>query len=91
MFSAMQISLPQEAIYTGPPGLPLFCRDLRGSMWARIPGVMSVGAIGHLPLEGNAGRGFEIEGHPPADPLKHARRCLQCGLSRLLSEYGYSD
>jgi putative ABC transport system permease protein len=64
---SMQISLPQEAIYTGPPGLPLFCRDLEQHVGA-IPGVISAGAIGHLPLEGNAGRGFEIEGRPPADP-----------------------
>jgi putative ABC transport system permease protein len=63
----MQMSLPQEAIYTGPPGLPLFCRDLEQHVGA-IPGLLSVGAVGHLPLGGNAGRGFQIEGRPPADP-----------------------
>jgi putative ABC transport system permease protein len=26
--------------------------------------------VGHLPFEGNAGRGFQIEGRPPADPQK---------------------
>jgi putative ABC transport system permease protein len=30
--------------------------------------VTSVGAINYLPLEGNAGRGFQIEGRAPADP-----------------------
>lgn len=63
----MQISVPQEAIYVGPPGLPLFCRDLEEHAGA-IPGVVSVGAVGHLPFEGNAGRSFQIEGRPPADP-----------------------
>jgi putative ABC transport system permease protein len=63
----MQISVPQEEIYTGPPGLPLFCRDLEEHVSA-IPGVTSAGAVGHLPFEGNAGRGFQIEGRPAADP-----------------------
>jgi putative ABC transport system permease protein len=35
-----------------------------------IPGVVSVGAVAHLPFQGNAGRGFQIEGRPPADPGK---------------------
>jgi putative ABC transport system permease protein len=63
----MQMSVPQDAIYVGPPGLPLFCRNLEEHVGA-IPGVTSVGAVGHLPFEGNAGRGFQIEGRPPADP-----------------------
>ena len=63
----MQMSLPQEEIYNGPPGLPQFCRDLDEHVSA-IPGVVSTGAIAHLPFEGNAGRGFQIEGQPPAEP-----------------------
>jgi hypothetical protein len=63
----MQLSLPQTAIYTGLPDLPLFCRALDEYVSA-IPGVNSVGAVGHLPLEVNACRGFQIEGRPPADP-----------------------
>jgi len=63
----MQMSVPQEAIYTGPPGLPLFCRDLAEHVGA-IPGVVAVSAVAHLPFEGNAGRGFQIEGRPPATP-----------------------
>jgi putative ABC transport system permease protein len=63
----MQLSVPQEEIYVGPPGLPQFCQDLDEHVSA-IPGVLSVGAVGHLPLEGNAGRGFQVEGQPPADP-----------------------
>ena len=65
----MQMSVPQEEIYVGPPGLPRFCQDLTEHVGA-IPGVVSVGAVGHLPMEGNAGRGFQIEGQPPADPGK---------------------
>jgi putative ABC transport system permease protein len=63
----MEMSVPQPEIYVGPPGLPLFCRDLEEHVGA-IPGVLSVGAVGHLPFEGNAGRSFQIEGRPPADP-----------------------
>lgn len=63
----MLVSVPQEAIYTGPPGLPRFCRDLQEHVGV-IPGVVSVGAVGHLPFRGNAGRSFQIEGRPPAAP-----------------------
>jgi putative ABC transport system permease protein len=65
----MQMSVPQEVIYEGPPGLPRFCDDIEEHVGA-IPGVVSVGAVGHLPFEGNAGRGFQIEGQPPAEPGK---------------------
>jgi len=65
----MQMSVPQEAIYVGPPTLPRYCQDLTEHVGA-IPGVLAVGAVGHLPMEGNAGRGFQIEGQPPADPGK---------------------
>jgi predicted permease len=65
----MEMSVPQEEIYVGPPGLPRYCQDLTEHIGA-IPGVLSVGAVGHLPMQGNAGRGFQIEGRPPADPGK---------------------
>ncbi|HEY7209664.1 MAG TPA: ABC transporter permease [Bryobacteraceae bacterium] len=64
---AMWMSVPQEEIYVGPPGLPRFCQDVEERVGA-VPGVQSVGSIGHLPLRGNAGRSFQIEGHPPAEP-----------------------
>jgi len=63
----MQMSVPQEEIYVGPPQLPRYCQDLTDHVGA-IPGVLSVGAVGHLPFRGNAGRGFDIEGKPPAKP-----------------------
>jgi putative ABC transport system permease protein len=66
---AMGMSVPQEEIYVGPPGLPRYCQDLEEHVGA-IPGILSVGAVAHLPFEGNAGRGFQIEGRPPADPGK---------------------
>jgi len=59
------MSVPQEEIYVGPPGLPRYCQDLEEHVGA-IPGVLSVGAVGHLPFQGNAGRSFQIEGQPPA-------------------------
>jgi predicted permease len=63
----LQMSVPQEEIYVGPPGLPRLCQDLSEQIGA-IPGVLSVGAVAHLPLEGNAGRSFQIEGRPEAAP-----------------------
>jgi putative ABC transport system permease protein len=65
----MQMSLPQEDLYSGPPGIPRFCQDLDQRV-STIPGVVSVGAVGHLPLEGDAGRGFLVEGRAAADPAK---------------------
>jgi predicted permease len=64
---AMWMSVPQEEIYNGPPGLPRFCQDLEENVSA-VPGVVSVGAVAHLPFRGDAGRGFQIEGRAPADP-----------------------
>ncbi|HEV3278768.1 MAG TPA: ABC transporter permease [Terriglobia bacterium] len=63
----MYMSVPQEIIYNGPPGLPRFCEDLDEHV-SGIPGVVSVSAVAHLPFEGNAGRDFQIEGQPPAEP-----------------------
>jgi putative ABC transport system permease protein len=65
----MGVSVPQEEIYVGPPGLPRFCQDLDEHVGA-VPGIVSASAIAHLPLQGNAGRGFQIEDQPPADPGK---------------------
>jgi putative ABC transport system permease protein len=62
----LQVSLPQDDLYNGPPGIPRFCQDLDQHV-STIPGVVSVGAVAHLPLEGNAGRGFQVEGRPAAD------------------------
>jgi putative ABC transport system permease protein len=63
----MEMSLPQEDLYNGPPGLPRFCLDLDEHV-KPIPGVVAVGAVAHLPLEGNAGRSFAIEGRPDPGP-----------------------
>ena len=63
----MGLSVPQQDIYVGPPGLPRFCQDLNEHVGA-IPGILSASAVAHLPFEGNAGRGFQIEGREPAKP-----------------------
>jgi putative ABC transport system permease protein len=63
----MQISLPQEDLYNGPPGHPRFCQNLDEQMSA-IPGVVAVGAVASLPLRGDAGRSFAIEGQPDPGP-----------------------
>jgi putative ABC transport system permease protein len=59
------MSLPQKNIYYGPPEEARFCQDLTAQVGA-LSGVTSAGAVSHLPLQGNAGRGFVIEGQ--ADP-----------------------
>ena len=59
----MQMSLPQEDLYNGPPGHPRFCQDLDERVSA-IAGITAVGAVGHLPMEGDAGRSFAVEGQP---------------------------
>ena len=63
----MEMSLPQEDLYNGPPGDARFCQAIDERVGA-IPGVVSVGAVAHLPLEGNASRSFEIEGRPEPGP-----------------------
>ncbi|HEY6211910.1 MAG TPA: ABC transporter permease, partial [Vicinamibacterales bacterium] len=64
----LQMSLPQENLYYGPPGNPRFCEAL-GDQVGALPGVVSVSAIAHLPLSGaNAGRGLAIEGRPDPGP-----------------------
>jgi putative ABC transport system permease protein len=66
----MQMSLPQEDLYNGPPGHPRFCDDLDERV-SSVPGVVSVSAIAHLPLSGGgAGRGLAIEGRPDPEPTK---------------------
>jgi putative ABC transport system permease protein len=60
----MQMSLPQEELYYGPPGNPRFCRALDEQVGA-VPGVLAVSTIAHLPLAGGlAGRSLTIEGRP---------------------------
>jgi len=75
----MQVSVPQKDIYVGPPGLPRFCEELDESIGA-VPGVVSVSAVAHLPFEGSAGRGFQIEGQPARDPahMPNASYTVSC-------------
>ncbi|HEX7087206.1 MAG TPA: ABC transporter permease [Vicinamibacterales bacterium] len=62
------MSVPQENLYYGPPGNPHFCQALAEHVGA-VPGVVSVGAISHLPLSGGgAGRSFVIEGRDDPGP-----------------------
>ena len=60
----LDVSTAQENLYVGPPADEQFCQELTDRLGA-IPGVLSVGAVAHLPLSGgSAGRGFTIEGRP---------------------------
>src|SRR5262245_51770263 len=64
----LNMSLPQENTYYGPPGHPQFAHELQEHVGS-IPGVVSVSAVSHLPIGGgNAGRGFAIEGKPDPGP-----------------------
>jgi len=66
----MDMSQPQEDLYYGPPGHLAFCRDLSQQV-GTVPGVVSVSAIGHLPLSGGgAGRSVSVEGRPDPGPEK---------------------
>jgi putative ABC transport system permease protein len=66
----MEMSLPQEELYYGPPDHAGFCLALDAQVRS-IPGVMAVSAIGHLPVGGGtAGRSFGIEGQPDPGPTR---------------------
>ncbi len=64
----LKVSLPQKVLYYSPPVRGTFCRDLSERAGA-IPGVVSVGAISHLPIGGGgAGRSFNVAGRPDPGP-----------------------
>jgi putative ABC transport system permease protein len=63
---AMEISLPQKDFY-GPPTRPLFCEQMEERI-GQVRGVISVGAVSQLPLQGYAGRAITIEGQPEPAP-----------------------
>jgi putative ABC transport system permease protein len=72
------MSLPQPDFY-GPPVRTTFCSDVAERV-GTLPGVLSVGAISHLPLTGaNASRSLSLEGHifPPGQNATAAYR-LTC-------------
>ena len=63
---SLDIALPQPDTY-GPPVRAHFCSEVQAHV-AALPGVLSVGAVSHLPTSGGASRGFVIEGHPDPGP-----------------------
>jgi len=74
----VEMALPQPDFY-GPPVRKTFCSSVTGRV-ASLPGILSVGAISHLPLSGaNAGRGFSIDGKvlPPGENASASYR-LTC-------------
>ena len=74
------ISTPQKELYYGPPDNPQFCDGLTREVRA-IPGVLAVGAVGHLPLSGaGAGRAVSIEGRPDpgSDKMPNAAYSVAC-------------
>jgi predicted permease len=76
----MAISPPQKELYYGPPDNAQFCDGLAREVGA-IPGVLSVGAIGHLPLTGaRAGRALSIDGRPDpgSDQMPSAIYSVAC-------------
>ena len=76
----LNMSLPQENTYYGPPTLTQFARDLQAEVGS-IPGVMAVSAVSHLPIGGgSAGRSFVIEGRsdPGSENLPNAGYSVIC-------------
>jgi putative ABC transport system permease protein len=60
----LEMAVPQEDLYYGPPGNPRFCEAMSERIGS-VPGVVSIGAVAHLPLSGaGAGRAMAIEGRP---------------------------
>jgi putative ABC transport system permease protein len=57
----MNLSTPQTEIFYGPPVNERFCQQVSEALEA-IPGVEHASAVSHLPLQGNAGRGLQLEG-----------------------------
>jgi putative ABC transport system permease protein len=74
----VEMALPQPDFY-GPPVRKNFCTDVTERA-GTLPGVLSIGAISHLPLSGaNAGRSFSIDGKtmPPGQNASASYR-LTC-------------
>ena len=74
----VEMALPQADFY-GPPVRKNFCTEVTERA-GTLPGVLSVGAISHLPLSGaNAGRSFAIDGKtfPPGQNASASYR-LTC-------------
>jgi predicted permease len=74
----VEMALPQADFY-GPPVRRTFCDEVTERA-GTLPGVLSVGAISHLPLSGaNAGRSFSIDGKtmPPGQTAAASYR-LTC-------------
>lgn len=85
---AMEMSLPQEDLYNGPPGNSRFCRELEERAGG-LPGVVSVSAIAHLPLSGgSAGRGLAIEGRPDPGPQNQAGAGYSVACANVLRTLG---
>ncbi len=64
----LEMSLPQENLYYGPPTHEGFCQNLAEQVGS-LPGVVSVSGVAHLPLSGGgAGRAYFIEGRPDPGP-----------------------
>ena len=65
---AVDMTLPQADFY-GPAERVSLCADVAREA-SLVPGVLSVGAVSHIPLSGaNAGRSFVLEGAPDPGPV----------------------
>jgi predicted permease len=81
----LEMALPQPDFY-GPPIRTNFCSDVQERV-GTLPGILTVGAISHLPLSGaNAGRGFSIEGRtlPPGENASASYRLTCPGYFRAM-------
>jgi putative ABC transport system permease protein len=84
----MQMSLPQEELYYGPPGNPRFCQALDEQVGA-VPGVLAVSTIAHLPLGGGmAGRGLTIDGQAEVAPENQPSAAYSVACPNVLGSLG---
>ncbi|MEI9972262.1 MAG: hypothetical protein WDO73_09535 [Ignavibacteriota bacterium] len=86
----MGVSVPQEEIYVGPPGLPRFCQDLEEHVGA-VPGVLVRGRYRALAIPGQRGPRIPDRGPAAGGAGPDAGRQLHSRLPQLLPHYGHSD
>ena len=81
---------PQVELYNGPPTNLRFCQQLQESV-ATLPGIVSVGAISHLPLSGAERRPRLCGGGPASSETGGSSPARICGrVPWLLPHHGNS-
>lgn len=84
----MNMALPQENLFYGPPGNPRFCQQLAEQVGA-VPGVVAASGVAHLPLSGaGAGRSLALEGRQDDGPQNRPGSAYSVACPGLLGVLG---